>query len=99
MCGHFKRESDKQKVMRVFEVQAGLEEADFAPGDDLRPQSMQPVIYTNEARERQLEMMRWGVQAPRPAPLQCALRGHRPSKLLEGCLSRWTCHRTRRCRL
>ena len=48
MCGRFKRKSDKQKVASVFEVQAGLEEADFAPGDDLRPQSMQPVIYTNE---------------------------------------------------
>ena len=45
MCGRFKRKSDKQKVARVFEVQAGLEELDFAPGDDLRPQSMQPVIY------------------------------------------------------
>ena len=43
MCGRFKRKSDKQKVMRVFEVQAGLEETDFAPGDDLRPQAMQPV--------------------------------------------------------
>jgi hypothetical protein len=29
-----------------------------ASGDDLRPQSMQPVIYTNEAGERQIEMMR-----------------------------------------
>jgi hypothetical protein len=35
MCGRFKRKSDKQKVMRVFEVQAGLEETDFALGDDL----------------------------------------------------------------
>jgi putative SOS response-associated peptidase YedK len=60
MCGRFKRKSDKQKVARVFEVQAGLEEVDFAPGDDLRPQSMQPIIYTNEAGERQVEMMRWG---------------------------------------
>jgi hypothetical protein len=34
----------------------GLEEA--GPGDDLRPQPMQPVIYTNEAGERQIEMMR-----------------------------------------
>lgn len=49
MCGRFKRKSDKQKVVRVFQVTAGLEDADFAPGDDLRPQSMQPVIFTNEA--------------------------------------------------
>jgi hypothetical protein len=30
VCGRFKRKSDKQKGARVFEVQAGLEEADFA---------------------------------------------------------------------
>lgn len=64
MCGRFKRKSDKQKVAKVFEVQAGLEEADFTPGDDLRPQSMQPVIYTNEVGERQIEMMRWGFKLP-----------------------------------
>jgi hypothetical protein len=43
MCGRFKRKSDKQKVMRVFEVQGGLGEADFTPCDDQRPQSMQLV--------------------------------------------------------
>ena len=64
MCGRFKRRSDKQKVAKVFEVQAGLEKADFTPGDDLRPQSMQPVIYTNEVGERQIEMMRWGFKLP-----------------------------------
>ena len=64
MCGRFKRKSDKQKVARVFEVQTGIEETDFTAGDDLRPQSMQPVIYTNEAGERQVEMMRWGFKLP-----------------------------------
>jgi putative SOS response-associated peptidase YedK len=64
MCGRFKRKSDKQKVVRVFQVTVGLEDADFAPGDDLRPQSMQPVIFTNEAGERQIEMMRWGFKLP-----------------------------------
>ena len=64
MCGRFKRKSDKQKVARVFEVKAGLEDTDFAPGDDLRPQSMQPVVFTNEAGERQIEMMRWGFKLP-----------------------------------
>jgi putative SOS response-associated peptidase YedK len=64
MCGRFRRRSDKQKVTEVFAVTAGLEEADFAPGDDLRPQSMQPVIYTNEAGERHVEMMRWGFKLP-----------------------------------
>lgn len=64
MCGRFKRRSDKQKVVQVFGVQAGLEEADFAPGDDLPPQSMQPVIFQNESGERQIEMMRWGFKLP-----------------------------------
>jgi putative SOS response-associated peptidase YedK len=64
MCGRFKRKSDKQKVARVFEIQAGLHEAEFSPGDDLRPQSMQPIIFTNESGERQIEMMRWGFKLP-----------------------------------
>jgi putative SOS response-associated peptidase YedK len=64
MCGRFKRKSDRQKIARVFEVKTGLEETDFAPGDDLRPQSMQPVVFTNEAGERQIELMRWGFKLP-----------------------------------
>ncbi len=64
MCGRFKRKSDKQKVARVFEVQVGLEEADFAPGDDLRPHSMQPVIYLDDHGERRIELMRWGFKLP-----------------------------------
>jgi putative SOS response-associated peptidase YedK len=64
MCGRFKRKSDKQKVAKVFEVTAGIEEVDFAPGDDLRPQSMQPVIYRDENGERRIEMMRWGFKLP-----------------------------------
>jgi putative SOS response-associated peptidase YedK len=58
------RKSDKQKVAKAFEVTEGVEEADFAPGDDLRPQSMQPVVYRNDAGERQIEMMRWGFKLP-----------------------------------
>ena len=50
MCGRFKRKSDKQKIAKTFEVTAGIEEADFATGDDLRPQSMQPVIYRRPRR-------------------------------------------------
>ena len=63
MCGRFKRKSDKKKVAKAFEVTAGIEEADFAPGDDLRPQSMQPVIYLDDG-ERRIEMMRWGFKLP-----------------------------------
>jgi putative SOS response-associated peptidase YedK len=64
MCGRYKRKSDKQKVAKAFEVTAGTEETDFAPGDDLRPQSMQPVIYLDDDSERRIEMMRWGFKLP-----------------------------------
>lgn len=64
MCGRFKRKSDKKKVVQAFEVTAGIPETDFGPEDDLRPQSLQPVIFTNEAGERQIEMMRWGFKLP-----------------------------------
>ncbi|HEV2618746.1 MAG TPA: SOS response-associated peptidase [Acidobacteriaceae bacterium] len=64
MCGRYKRKSDKQKVARAFHVQVGLDETDFAPDDDLRPQSIQPIIFTNQAGERQIEMMRWGFKLP-----------------------------------
>lgn len=64
MCGRFQRKSDKKKVAKAFEVVAGMEEADFAPGDDLRPQSMQPVIYLDDDGERRIEMMRWGFKLP-----------------------------------
>lgn len=64
MCGRFKRGSDKQRVARVFKVTAGLDETVFDEGDDLRPQSMQPVIYTNELGERQIELMRWAFKLP-----------------------------------
>jgi putative SOS response-associated peptidase YedK len=64
MCGQFKRKSDKKKVVKAFEVAAGIEEADFAPGDDLRPQSLQPVIYLDVDGERRIEMMRWGLKLP-----------------------------------
>jgi putative SOS response-associated peptidase YedK len=64
MCGRFKRKSDKQRVAQVFALEAGLDETDFAPGDDLCPQSMQPVIYLDQDGERRIEMMRWGFKLP-----------------------------------
>jgi putative SOS response-associated peptidase YedK len=64
MCGRFKRKSDKKKIVQAFEVTAGIEEADFAPDDDLRPQSLEPVIYLDEHGERRIEMMRWGFKLP-----------------------------------
>lgn len=59
MCGRFKRGSDKQRIAEVFHVHAGLDETVFDEGDDLRPQSFQPVIYMNDDGVRQIELMRW----------------------------------------
>jgi putative SOS response-associated peptidase YedK len=53
-----------QTVADAFAVSAGLDETFFEPGDDLRPQSMQPVIYLNEDGERKIEMMRWAFKLP-----------------------------------
>lgn len=64
MCGRYGRKSDKQKVAEVFQVNAGLDDLPYEEEDDLRPQSLQPVVYTNEHGERQIEMMRWAFKMP-----------------------------------
>ena len=70
MCGRYKRKSDKQRIAEVFNVQVGLDDLPYEEGDDLSPQSLQPVILTNEAGERQIELMRWAFKLPdRPRPL------------------------------
>jgi putative SOS response-associated peptidase YedK len=74
MCGRFKRGSDKQRVAKVFKVTAGLDETVFDEGDDLRPQSMQPVIYTNDDGEHQMELMRWAFKLPDRLLFNAALR-------------------------
>jgi len=65
MCGRYKRRSDKQHIGDTFAVEVGLDETFFEVGDDLRPQSMQPVIFINEDGERQAELMRWGFSLPK----------------------------------
>jgi putative SOS response-associated peptidase YedK len=70
MCGRYKRKSDKQRIAEVFSVQLGLDDLPYEEGDDLSPQSLQPVILTNDAGERQIELMRWAFKLPdRPRPL------------------------------
>ena len=70
MCGRYKRKSDKQRIAEVFSVQVGLDDLPYEQGDDLSPQSLQPVVLTNEAGERQIELMRWAFKLPdRPRPL------------------------------
>lgn len=51
-------------IVQIFKVTAGLDETVFDEGDDLRPQSMQPVIYTNDDGERQIELMLWAFNLP-----------------------------------
>lgn len=64
MCGRYKRKSDKQRIAEMFSVQVGLDDLPYEEGDDLRPQSFQPVIFMNEAGERQIELMRWAFKLP-----------------------------------
>jgi putative SOS response-associated peptidase YedK len=64
MCGRYKRKSDKQRIAEVFSVQVGLDDLPHEEGDDLRPQSLQPVILTNNTGERQVELMRWAFKLP-----------------------------------
>lgn len=64
MCGRYKRKSDKQCIAEVFSVQVGLDDLPYEEGDDLRPQSFQPVILRNDAGERQIELMRWAFKLP-----------------------------------
>jgi putative SOS response-associated peptidase YedK len=70
MCGRYKRKSDKQRIAEVFNVQVGLDDLPYEEGDNLSPQSLQPVIFTNDAGERQIALMRWAFKLPdRPRPL------------------------------
>jgi len=64
MCGRYKRTSDKQRIAEVFKIENGLDELFYETGDDLRPQSLQPVVFTNERGERQVELMRWAFKLP-----------------------------------
>ena len=70
MCGRYRRSSDKQRIAEAFRIRDGLEDLACDEGDDLSPQSLQPVIFTNDAGERQIELMRWAFKLPdRPRPL------------------------------
>lgn len=65
MCGRYRRRSDKQRIADAFAVGAGLEEIFFEPGDDIAPDSVQPVVLVNEDDERQIELMRWAFRVPK----------------------------------
>ena len=64
MCGRYQRRSDKQRITEAFKVAVGLDELPYEEGDDLCPQSLQPVIFLNKHGERRIEMMRWAFKLP-----------------------------------
>lgn len=64
MCGRYRRRSDKQRIAEAFQVGAGLEDLYLEPDDDVAPGSIQPVVLTNDAGEREIAPMRWGFKLP-----------------------------------
>ncbi|MFP5276273.1 MAG: SOS response-associated peptidase [Acidobacteriota bacterium] len=64
MCGRYRRRSDKQRIAEAFEVGMGLEELYLEPEEDIAPGSIQPVVLTNQAGEREIVLMRWGFKLP-----------------------------------
>lgn len=64
MCGRYRRRSDKQRIAEAFEVGAGLEDLYLEPEEDAAPGSMQPVVMTSDAGEREIALMRWGFKLP-----------------------------------
>lgn len=60
MCVRYGRRSDKQRIAEAFHVKANLADIDFMPNDDITPGTVQPVVYSNEEGERDMELMYWG---------------------------------------
>ena len=65
MCGRYGRRSDKQKIADAFHVKARLDDIDFMPNDDITPGTMQPVVFSNDEGERDIELMYWGFTFPK----------------------------------
>jgi putative SOS response-associated peptidase YedK len=65
MCGRYGRRSDKQKIAEAFHLKANLDEIDFMPNDDITPGTMQPVVFSNDEGERDIELMYWGFTFPK----------------------------------
>jgi len=64
MCGRYERRGDKQAIAEAFHVTNSFEGVDFGETYDAAPGSEQPVVYSNEAGERSLAIMRWGFKLP-----------------------------------
>jgi putative SOS response-associated peptidase YedK len=66
MCGRYRRSSDKKRIAEVFHVEAGLDEVEFSPSDNITPGSFQPVVYMSERGEVTIGSMLWGFKFERP---------------------------------
>lgn len=64
MCGRYRRRSDKQRIAETFHVGMDLSEIYLEPENDIAPGSMQPVVLTGEAGDREIALMRWGFKLP-----------------------------------
>lgn len=64
MCGRYSRRSDKQKIAEAFAIRQSLEDAEFAPEDDVAPGSLQPVVWLSEEGAREIALMYWGFNFP-----------------------------------
>ena len=62
MCGRYVRRSDKQKIAETFHGAVGdLSDNTFAPDDDIRPTTVQPIVRLNrDSGDRELVPARWG---------------------------------------
>jgi putative SOS response-associated peptidase YedK len=57
--------SDKQKIAKTFQVRVSLDDFDFMPSEDITPGIMQPVVFTNDDGDRDLELMYWSFTFPK----------------------------------
>jgi putative SOS response-associated peptidase YedK len=64
MCGRYRRRSDKQRIAETFHVGMDLSELYLEPEDDIAPGSIQPVVLTGDAGDREIAVMRWGFKLP-----------------------------------
>ncbi|GAA3758353.1 SOS response-associated peptidase [Terriglobus aquaticus] len=62
MCGRYRRRSDKQRIAEVFHAAVGdLSDLNFAPDDDIRLTTTQPIIRMNrDSGDRELIPAGWG---------------------------------------
>jgi hypothetical protein len=99
MCGRYRLRSDKQRIADAFAVGGGLEDIYFEPGEDIAPDSVQPVVLLNEDGDRQIELMRWGVSDSKEALVQRSIGRNYADGFLEGVVRKKALHRSCRCDL